>query len=423
MTSTETPPTEDPRPGGMRTAKSLVVVNTGDGKGKSSAAFGTAMRARARGWPVAVVQFLKSDDWVTGEQLMAEPLGIEFWSLGEGFTWDSDDLARDEAEAREAWRHGKALVEAGEHRLVVFDEITYPLNWGWIDAGEVETTFRDRPDRVSTRADRPRRPPVDDRSGRHGHRDGQDQARLRRPASWPRRASTTDARGADRELGRSVPWFGVVGAVVGAVSGGLYWALSSPPGSSLAAVAAVAAGMAITGGFHEDGLADTADALGGSDRERRLEIMKDPRIGTFGALALVLSLLVRVLALGSLGPLDGLLALVGAHALGRAAATAAMIAFPAAGPDGLGQSYTADLPRAATGAVAALAGAGAASLGLTGAVALSAAVLGGALVAVAARRLFGGTTGDVLGAVEQIGEMAVLVSVVRLVADHGWTWG
>ena len=181
--------------------------------------------------------------------------------------------------------------------------------------------------------------------------------------------------------------------------------------------------MAITGGFHEDGLADTADALGGSDRERRLEIMKDPRIGTFGALALVLSLLVRVLALGSLGPLDGLLALVAAHALGRAAATAAMIAFPAAGPDGLGQSYTAHLPRAATGAVAALAGAGAASLGLTGAVALGATVLGGALVAVSARRLFGGTTGDVLGAVEQIGEMAVLVSVARLVADHGWAWG
>ena len=149
MTTADSPPTEDPRPGGMRTAKSLVVVNTGDGKGKSSAAFGTVIRARARDWPVAVVQFLKSDDWVTGEQLMAEPLGVDFWSLGEGFTWDSDDLTRDEAEAREAWRHGRALVEAGEHRLVVFDEITYPLNWGWIDAAEVEATFRNRPEGVS----------------------------------------------------------------------------------------------------------------------------------------------------------------------------------------------------------------------------------------------------------------------------------
>lgn len=147
--SLEEPLTEDPRPDGLTVAKSLVLVHTGDGKGKSSAAFGVALRARARDWPVAVVQFLKSDDWVTGEQLMAEPLGIDFWSLGDGFTWDSDDLTKDKAEAQEAWRQGKALVEAGEHRLIVFDEITYPLNWGWIDAEEVEATFRNRPERVS----------------------------------------------------------------------------------------------------------------------------------------------------------------------------------------------------------------------------------------------------------------------------------
>ena len=148
-TTPEEPLTEDPRPDGLSVAKSLVLVNTGDGKGKSSAAFGVALRARARDWPVAVVQFLKSEDWVTGEQLMAERLGIDFWSLGEGFTWDSDDLAKDEAVAQEAWRQGKAIVEAGEHRLVVFDEITYPLNWGWIDAADVEATFRNRPAKVS----------------------------------------------------------------------------------------------------------------------------------------------------------------------------------------------------------------------------------------------------------------------------------
>lgn len=146
---TDVPLEEDPRPDGLRVAKSLVLVNTGDGKGKSSAAFGVAMRARARDWPVAVVQFLKSDDWVTGEQIMAERLGVDFWSLGDGFTWDSADLTKDEAEAQEAWRQGKALVEAGEHRLIIFDEITYPLNWGWIDADDVEQTFRNRPDRVS----------------------------------------------------------------------------------------------------------------------------------------------------------------------------------------------------------------------------------------------------------------------------------
>ena len=147
--SVEEPPVEDPRPKDLRVAKSLVLVHTGDGKGKSSAAIGVAVRARARDWPVAIVQFLKSDDWVTGEQMMAKPLGIDFWSLGDGFTWDSEDLAKDEAEAQEAWRQGKAIVEAGEHRLVVFDEITYPLNWGWIDAADVEETFRNRPERVS----------------------------------------------------------------------------------------------------------------------------------------------------------------------------------------------------------------------------------------------------------------------------------
>lgn len=143
------PLTEDPRPAGMRSAKSLVIVNTGEGKGKSSAAFGVAIRARARRWPVAVVQFLKSEGWVTGEQMMAEPLGIDFWSLGEGFTWDSSDLAKDEAEAREAWRCGKELIEAGNHRLVILDEITYPLNWGWIDTVEVKNTLTNRPARVS----------------------------------------------------------------------------------------------------------------------------------------------------------------------------------------------------------------------------------------------------------------------------------
>ena len=66
-TPNDAPPEEDPRPDGLRSAKSLLLVNTGDGKGKSSAAFGVAMRARARDWPVAVIQFLKSDDWVTGE--------------------------------------------------------------------------------------------------------------------------------------------------------------------------------------------------------------------------------------------------------------------------------------------------------------------------------------------------------------------
>ena len=226
----------------------------------------------------------------------------------------------------------------------------------------------------------------------------------------------------DRELGRSVPWFPVVGAVVGALSGAVYWALHGPLGASIAAVLAIATGAIVTGGLHEDGLADTADALGGSTPEQRLEIMKDSRVGTFGVLALVLSTLLRLLAVSSLSPLDGLIALVLAHMLGRMMAMATMGVVPAAGDTGLGHSYTEHRPRGWTiGAIVASVACGS-SLGPPVAAGLVAAAAGAALVGLVARRAFGGTTGDVLGAIEQVGEMAVLVSAASLVATYGWSW-
>ena len=228
--------------------------------------------------------------------------------------------------------------------------------------------------------------------------------------------------GNDRELGRSVPWFPVVGAVVGALSGGVYWALHGPVGAPIAAVLAVAASAIATGGFHEDGLADTADALGGTTRTRRLEIMKDSRVGAFGVLALVLSTLVRVFAVSSLAPADGLVALTLAHMLGRTTAMATMGVVPAAGDTGLGHNFTAHLPRAWTAVAVTVASAAAAGLGVPGAVALASAVGGAAVVCLVAWRAFGGTTGDVLGAVEQTAEMAVLVSAASLVSTHGWSW-
>ena len=148
-TPTDAPPVEDPRPADLRRADSLVLVNTGDGKGKSTAAFGTMMRAVARGWPVAVVQFLKSGSWHTGEEKVARQLGAEWHAIGEGFTWDSEDLTQDEAVAREAWRQAASLLAAGSHRLVVLDEITYPMNWGWIDADEVIAAIRGRSPKVN----------------------------------------------------------------------------------------------------------------------------------------------------------------------------------------------------------------------------------------------------------------------------------
>ena len=149
MTDEEAPPTEDPRPEGMKTAPSVVVVNTGDGKGKSTAAFGIVMRAIAREWRIAVVQFLKSGEWRVGEEAVAKQLGVEWFAIGEGFTWDSKDLSEDEAVAREAWAQAAKLINDGEHRLVVLDEITYPMNWGWIATDDVVRVIRERPPKVN----------------------------------------------------------------------------------------------------------------------------------------------------------------------------------------------------------------------------------------------------------------------------------
>lgn len=144
----ETPPTEPPAKATVR-EPSLVLVNTGDGKGKSTAAFGTAMRAIARGWKVAVVQFLKSGDWGVGEEKIGTRMGIDWWALGDGFTWDSEDMDESEAIAREAWAHARSLIATGDHQVVVLDEITYPMNWGWIDTEEVVHAIRSRPERVN----------------------------------------------------------------------------------------------------------------------------------------------------------------------------------------------------------------------------------------------------------------------------------
>lgn len=142
-------PTEDPRPDGLRSAPSLVVVNTGNGKGKSSAAVGVMVRGVARGWRVGVVQFLKSGEWKTGEEKVGRQLGIDWYAIGEGFTWDSDDLTEDQAVAQQAWDQSAELIRGGEHQLVVLDEITYPMNWGWISTDEVVRTIRERPEHVN----------------------------------------------------------------------------------------------------------------------------------------------------------------------------------------------------------------------------------------------------------------------------------
>lgn len=142
-------PTDDPRPDGLRRASSLVIVNTGPGKGKTTAAVGVMVRSIGMGWPVGVVQFLKSGKWQTTEEKVARQLGVDWWSMGDGFSWDSADLSRDQALANDAWGKARELIEADHHRLVVLDEITYPINWGWIDIDQVVETIRARPQGVN----------------------------------------------------------------------------------------------------------------------------------------------------------------------------------------------------------------------------------------------------------------------------------
>ncbi len=146
--SEATPPTEAPQPA-LRRAPSLVLINTGDGKGKSTAAFGTAMRAVARGWKVGVVQFLKSGDWSVGEEKIGRQLGMDWRVLGDGFTWDSDDMDESEAIAREAWSTAAELISDGGHNLLILDEVTYLINWGWIAESEVVRVLRERPEHVN----------------------------------------------------------------------------------------------------------------------------------------------------------------------------------------------------------------------------------------------------------------------------------
>jgi len=146
--SNQTPPTEAPPKGHVR-APSQLLINTGDGKGKSTAAFGTAMRAIARGWKVAVVQFLKSGDWKVGEEKIARQMGVDWWAMGDGFTWDSENMDESEAIAIAGWERATEVIRSGEYSLVVLDEITYPINWGWILLDEVVDALEGRPGKVN----------------------------------------------------------------------------------------------------------------------------------------------------------------------------------------------------------------------------------------------------------------------------------
>jgi adenosylcobinamide-GDP ribazoletransferase len=218
--------------------------------------------------------------------------------------------------------------------------------------------------------------------------------------------------GRPEELARAVPWFPVVGAGVGLAVAGVYAGAGELLPALPAATLAVVAGVGLTGAFHEDGLGDTADAFaGGHDRDRTVAILQDPRLGTFGVLAVAASLLLRVGAVAALGPAAALAALPAAHALSRSTAVAAMTAFPAAADSRLGAAYARALsrPRARLGAAAGLA----LALALLGVAAAWAAAAAGAVAWLLGRlavRRVGGLSGDLLGAIQQLSEILVLLA-------------
>ncbi len=117
--------------------RGLLIVNTGDGKGKSTAAFGTLFRAWGRGLRVCVIQFIKTETGKWGEVRAAEKLGIEWHISGDGFTWRSKDIEETIALAQHGWELAKGKIASGNYDLILLDEFTYPLNFGWLDPSEV----------------------------------------------------------------------------------------------------------------------------------------------------------------------------------------------------------------------------------------------------------------------------------------------
>jgi adenosylcobinamide-GDP ribazoletransferase len=223
------------------------------------------------------------------------------------------------------------------------------------------------------------------------------------------------------DLARSVPWFPVVGALVGGVLGFVYaFGLELWP-SPIAAAVALVAGLFLTGAFHEDGLADSADALGGGlDREQALRILRDPTHGSYGVLAIVTSFALRLLALATLGASAGVATLIAAHSLSRAAAVVALGSFPAAADEGLGAAYARSTGRvqvALGGIVGLVIGIGA--LGVVGGLATVAIVPGSAIVIRLALRKIGGLTGDVLGAIQQVAEISILLLAAGVAYSGG----
>lgn len=141
MQSPQSKPQIDPEI--LKKKKGLIIVNTGDGKGKTTAALGVALRALGTGMKVCMVQFIKGD-WTSGEHKMAEKLGpnFEIHRRGEGFTWDTNNRERDQKLVGEAWKLCQEKLLSGKYQLLIFDEINYVIDYHYLDVQDVIAVLR-----------------------------------------------------------------------------------------------------------------------------------------------------------------------------------------------------------------------------------------------------------------------------------------
>jgi cob(I)alamin adenosyltransferase len=124
----------------------LLIVNTGNGKGKSTSAFGVMLRGWARGYRIGVYQFIKSGKWKVGEQKAARTLGnIDWFTMGDGWTWMSRDLDDSAELAREGWEEVKRRIRDETYDMLLLDEFTYPMKFGWVETDEVVEVLKNRP--------------------------------------------------------------------------------------------------------------------------------------------------------------------------------------------------------------------------------------------------------------------------------------
>lgn len=219
-------------------------------------------------------------------------------------------------------------------------------------------------------------------------------------------------------LDRSAKYFPLVGLLVGAICAAGLLAATQIWSGALAALFAIAVGLLITGAFHEDGLADFFDSLGGSTREARLAIMKDSRVGTYGVLALIVALSAKVIALASMPLSTAVAALIAAHAGGRFAAVIGVATMPYAGDPSAAKVRPLGKNGHAVGLLLGLLfGLAPIALlpGLESAAGLAFAALLAVSIALLAQRMLGGITGDALGAIEQAYEVGFLLGIAACV--------